>query len=65
MGWATVKEKLPEMYKPVIAYYESGDMALDLIDSQGTFLFERIYGKVTHWMRLPKPPEATKEEDTE
>lgn len=56
-GWVSVKERLPECCKDVLAYYENGKIDIDWVDSISCWCYENIFGSVTHWMPLPEPPD--------
>lgn len=71
MEWISVSTKLPLLFEDVLVVainengetYEKGEkyMAIDRLvkwmDGYETcFRTDRFYGKVTHWMLLPKPP---------
>lgn len=53
--WISVKNCLPKLHHDVLLHHVDGTI---LIGNRFTFgfLFEGIYGKVTHWMPLPEPP---------
>lgn len=54
--WISVKERLPEKRKDVLVRYGNGRIDIDWIDSTQCFVFDNLYGRVTHWMLLPEPP---------
>ena len=66
--WISVKDRLPEDERNVLAYYgyDHGDGNLGMrfmavltyfaFDQQPRFQFESTGLKVTHWMPLPEPP---------
>ena len=56
--WVSVKERLPGWLEDVLVRYENGKIAMNWVDSCGAFQFESIYGRVTHWMPLPAPPDS-------
>lgn len=55
--WVSVEKRLPEHCKDVIVLYGGGRIDIDWVDSLGDFKFDNIFGRVTHWMPLPAPPE--------
>ena len=61
--WISVEERLPERYKHVLVatrFTDGGEPDLEIAYfSIGGWKKEegRLYGKVTHWMPLPEPPE--------
>ena len=56
-GWVSVEERLPEHMKDVIVLYGGGEIDIDWVDSLGDFRFDNLFGRVTHWMPLPAPPD--------
>ena len=56
--WVNVEEKLPERYENVIVHYKNGKIEFDWQDGQGNFLLDGEYGRVTHWMPIPAPPDC-------
>lgn len=55
--WISVKYRLPKDYQNVILYYENGKTEIGAYyKCLKKFTFESCYGKVTHWMPLPKAP---------
>ena len=72
MEWISVKDKLPQYFVDVIAFCQNEDgltfgngekyCSIDCFikwkdGHEDCFRTDRFYGKVTHWMPLPKPPE--------
>ena len=57
-GWISVKERQPTVREDVLVLYANGRIAIDWIHFTGDYSFEEMYGRVTHWMPLPKPPEV-------
>ena len=55
--WVSVEERLPKQYKTVIVHFGNGKIEFDWADQQGHFLLESCYGRATHWMPLPEPPD--------
>lgn len=55
--WVSVEERLPEHMKDVIVLYGGGEIDIDWVDSLGDFRFDNLFGRVTHWMPLPAPPD--------
>ena len=54
--WISVKDKLPEPYQYVLAYYSGGRIRISMVFHVGRFCLQGVYGEVTHWMPLPAPP---------
>lgn len=72
MTWIKVEDALPDLGKNVLVIainkvfgtFELGEryFAIDRLvqwndNEKLTFRTDRLYGKVTHWMELPKMPE--------
>ena len=55
--WVNRNERLPEWKVDVLVLYDSGKIDINWADSVGEFMYENIYGRVTHWMPLPAPPD--------
>ena len=53
----SVDDMLPEMHKDVIALYTYGKIMISWRNSDDSWLLEKLYGPVTHWMPLPALPE--------
>lgn len=63
MEWINVKDKLPEPLKDVLCTFNNGRYEPKIVDRawmfyDGSWPYEEIYGKVTHWMPLPEPAEG-------
>lgn len=54
--WVNRNVRLPEWQVDVLVLYDSGKIDINWVDSVGEFMYENIYGRVTHWMPLPAPP---------
>lgn len=54
--WVNRNVHLPEWQVDVLVLYDSGKIDINWVDSVGEFMYENIYGRVTHWMPLPAPP---------
>ena len=54
--WVNRNVCLPEWQVDVLVLYDSGKIDINWVDSVGEFMYENIYGRVTHWMPLPAPP---------
>ena len=57
--WISVHERLPEIDKPVLWYYPSGNMNVWSLDKDEEFGRPSVYGNAvwpTHWMELPESP---------
>lgn len=63
--WVSVEERLPEHMKDVIVLYGGGEIDIDWVDSLGDFRFDNLFGRVTHWMPLPAPPDRRPPEGEE
>lgn len=57
--WISVKDRLPDGLTQIIACHEGWRVEPGWFSRDHTFLFECVYGPVTHWMPLPEPPEET------
>lgn len=57
MEWISVKDRLPEPNQDVLAIHSEGIIDINFLDHYTGFLFENLYGEITHWMPLPEPPE--------
>lgn len=64
--WIPVTEKLPEQGKNVMVFRPGLDVFWDQREARydiewhdgKNFIFEDVFGPVSHWMPLPKPPKA-------
>ena len=56
--WVNRNVRLPEWQVDVLVLYDSGKIDINWVDGIGEFMYENIYGRVTHWMPLPAPPES-------
>ncbi len=56
-GWIDAKVELPPKREDVLVRYGNGYIGIDWSDSTRCFMFDRLYGRVTHWMPLPEMPE--------
>lgn len=55
--WISVKDRLPEPKTDILAYHSSGSIKQEIaLFGDKPFLYEGLYGPVTHWMPLPEPP---------
>ena len=64
--WVSVTKRLPEKRKEVLVHYGNGRIGIDWIDSTQCFVFDELYGRVTHWLPIPelpdrRPPEGEEE----
>ena len=57
MEWIDAKVELPPKREDVLVRYGNGYIGIDWSDSTRCFMFDRLYGRVTHWMPLPEMPE--------
>ena len=65
--WVSVNKRLPEKRKEVLVHYGNGSIGIDWINSIQRFVFDELYGRVTHWLPIPEPPDRRPpegEEDT-
>ena len=55
--WISIKDRLPEIYQPILTYDRKGDIISSerTEDYKGTPQFDND-DEVTHWMPLPDPP---------
>lgn len=53
--WISVKDRQPALHEEVLIHYLNGTI---LIGNRFRFgyMYEDLYGKVTHWMPLPDSP---------
>ena len=56
MKWTSVNSARPKPCKRVLCLHESGEICIEAMMYDDTFYFDELYGPVTHWMPLPKPP---------
>ena len=56
-GWVSVNKRLPEKRKDVLVHYGNGRIGIDWIDSTQCFVFDELYGRVTHWLPIPELPD--------
>lgn len=61
-GWISVKDKMPENYKPVLVYDQEWGIRIDTVSIEPFEEFAH-YGYVTHWQSLPEPPERGDNDD--
>lgn len=54
--WISVEERLPEEHKRVLVYV-NGQGSMEDTDRMRDGRWVRWFGRVTHWMPLPEPPE--------
>lgn len=59
--WISVKDRLPRLWMEVLLCHTDGTIVIGNRRGWG-FMFEDIYGPVTHWMLLPAPPAGRREE---
>lgn len=62
MEWVSIKDELPEPLVDVLCTFNNGGYGPKIVDRgwmfhDGSWPYEKIYGKVTHWMPMPKPAE--------
>lgn len=62
MGWISIKDNLPEPLDTVLCTYNDGGYEPKIVATgwmyyDGSWSYEDIYGKVTHWMPMPEPAE--------
>lgn len=58
--WIPRFNRTPEPGKDVLCAFKNRHIEISWMKSEGYFLYEDIYGRVTHWMPLPEPPEVSK-----
>lgn len=61
-GWVSVNKRLPEKRKEVLVHYGNGRIGIDWIDSTQCFVFDELYGRVTHWLPIPELPDRRPQE---
>lgn len=64
-GWVSVNKRLPEKRKEVLVHYGNGRIGIDWIDSTQCFVFDELYGRVTHWLPIPELPDRRPPEGEE
>ena len=60
--WVSVNKRLPEKRKDVLVHYGKGRIGIDWIDSTQCFVFDELYGRVTHWLPIPELPDRRPQE---
>ena len=60
--WVSVNKRLPEKRKDVLVHYGNGRIGIDWIDSTQCFVFDELYGRVTHWLPIPELPDRRPQE---
>lgn len=60
--WVSVNKRLPEKRKEVLVHYGNGRIGIDWIDSTQCFVFDELYGRVTHWLPIPELPDRRPQE---
>ena len=63
--WVSVEDRLPEKRKDVLVHYGNGRIGMDWIDSTQCFVFDELYGRVTHWLPIPELPDRCSPEGEE
>ena len=63
--WVSVEDRLPEKRKDVLVHYGNGRIGIDWIDSTQCFVFDELYGRVTHWLPIPELPDRCSPEGEE
>lgn len=53
--WISTKDSLPPLHQDVLLHYLDGHIFIGCRFRFG-FLYEKLFGVVTHWMPLPAPP---------
>ena len=53
--WISVRNAQPAIHKEVLLHYLDGTVLIGCRFRFG-YLFEELYGKITHWQPLPKSP---------
>lgn len=61
--WVSVNKRLPEKRKDVLVHYGNGRIGIDWIDSTQCFVFDELYGRVTHWLPIPELPDRRPPEE--
>lgn len=56
-AWISVEERLPEPMQPVLVHHERGMIKVEDHFRNGRWMFDDLYGHVTHWQPL-EPPEG-------
>lgn len=56
MKWISVRAKMPQPLHRVLCLHEDGSICIEAMHYDCTFYYDTLYGPVTHWMPLPKPP---------
>lgn len=56
MKWIPVRAMRPQRGKKVLCLHPDGSIHIEAMLCGGAFYYDELYGPVTHWMPLPKPP---------
>ena len=59
MEWISVKDQMPEQFRPVIVYRDGNKVEQGYWDGTGYWKGYATWTKhVTHWMPMPEPPKG-------
>lgn len=53
--WISLRDEHPPLHTEVLLHYLDGTILIGCRFQFG-YLFEELYGKITHWTPLPAPP---------
>jgi len=56
MRWTPVRFERPRPAQHVLCLHEDRSIHIEAMFPDGSFYYDELYGPVTHWMPLPKPP---------
>lgn len=57
--WISRFNRTPKLRECVLCAFNNRKIEISWMNSEDHFMCEDIYGRVTHWMPLPEPPEVS------